>query len=316
MTYKVKSDLFLKSAMLLFGSLVFMGLKAQTQNDEVFKQMADKNYYSFTAINGKIVGYGSHATKIFDKSWNLLEQHDAGQSELQTGMTYASRSFEYVTSSQSYKATSWTTNQNYYKTDKYGYTILNFTPFYTGEADKIYFIKAVGDIYLSAHNVSLFGNNLSGIAGQASSVSNSYTRLVTDFQIVDWDGNIISKTALPYYSNSYTFSYIEVEGMGYIIASALGDIYPKNVTKDCDLYSTTQYDIADKAYESGYSHYFIYKFDKLAGTLTYVRMEKGPATNAVEIARFDANGNRLQAPQRGMNIVVFSDGTSKKFIVK
>ena len=300
----------------LLLSLCLLGVKAQTQNDEVFKQIADKNYYSFTAINGKIVGYGQNATKIYDKSWNLLEQHDAGQSELQTGMTSASRSFEYVTSSQSYKTTSWTTNQNYYTTNKYGYTILNFTPFYAGEADIIYFIKAVGNVYLNTHSVSFFGSNLSGIAGQASSVMNSYTRLVTDFQIVDWDGNIISKTALPYYSNGYSFSYLEVEDKGYIIVTALSDIYSKTAVKDVDLYSTTPYDIASKAYEPGYSHYFIYEFDKLSKALTYVRMEKGPATNVVEIARFDLNGERLHAPQRGVNIVVFSDGTSRKVTVR
>lgn len=300
---------------LLLGCVCLMQVNAQTQHDEIFKTITDKNYYSFQVINNKIVGYGSHATKIYDKKWNLLEAHDAGQNELQVGSTYASRSFEYVSSTQSYRTTSWTTNQTYYKTDKFGYTILNFTPFFTGEADKFYFLKTVGDVFLSTHNVSLFANNLSGIAGQASSVSNNYVRLITDFQVVDWDGNVLSQTALPYYSNSYTLSYLEIDGLCYVVAGSLGDIYPKSVKKDVDLYSTTKYELSEKAFEPGYSHYFIYEFDKLSNVLTFVKMEKGPAMHVVEIARFDTNGTKLQAPKSGVNIVMFSDGTCKKLVV-
>ena len=40
------------------------------------------------------------------------------------------------------------------------------------------------------------------------------------------------------------------------------------------------------------------------------------AAGAVEVARYTSDGQRLAAPQRGINIVRMSDGTVKKVIVK
>ena len=45
----------------------------------------------------------------------------------------------------------------------------------------------------------------------------------------------------------------------------------------------------------------------------------GSATNdstATEVARYDANGNLLAAPAKGLNIVRYSDGTMKKIMVE
>ena len=45
----------------------------------------------------------------------------------------------------------------------------------------------------------------------------------------------------------------------------------------------------------------------------------GSATNdstATEVARYDANGNLLAAPAKGLNIVRYSDGTVKKIMVE
>ena len=37
---------------------------------------------------------------------------------------------------------------------------------------------------------------------------------------------------------------------------------------------------------------------------------------AVEVARFSADGKRISAPQKGLNIIRMSDGTVRKVIVK
>lgn len=42
----------------------------------------------------------------------------------------------------------------------------------------------------------------------------------------------------------------------------------------------------------------------------------GNTTEAVEVARYSLNGTRLSAPQRGINIVKMSDGTTRKVVVK
>ena len=47
--------------------------------------------------------------------------------------------------------------------------------------------------------------------------------------------------------------------------------------------------------------------------------KQGSTTNdstATEVARFDANGNLLAAPAKGLNIVRYSDGTVKKIMVE
>jgi hypothetical protein len=38
--------------------------------------------------------------------------------------------------------------------------------------------------------------------------------------------------------------------------------------------------------------------------------------DVTEIARYDVNGRKLSAPQKGLNIIRMSDGTSKKVMIK
>ena len=40
------------------------------------------------------------------------------------------------------------------------------------------------------------------------------------------------------------------------------------------------------------------------------------ADNVIEIARYSIDGKRLSAPQKGLNIVVMSDGSKRKVLVK
>ena len=39
-------------------------------------------------------------------------------------------------------------------------------------------------------------------------------------------------------------------------------------------------------------------------------------STATKVARYDANGNLLAAPAKGLNIVRYSDGTVKKIMVE
>jgi hypothetical protein len=40
------------------------------------------------------------------------------------------------------------------------------------------------------------------------------------------------------------------------------------------------------------------------------------ADDVIEIARYDLNGRKIAGPQKGINIIRYSDGTSKKVILK
>ena len=63
---------------------------AQSLVDEVFKTIVpetERAYYNFLSIDeqSKILAYGNGVSKVYDEKWNVLESHDAGQEELNTG---------------------------------------------------------------------------------------------------------------------------------------------------------------------------------------------------------------------------------------
>lgn len=306
---------FLQTLCFISTVLCSTSLSAQTENNTVFKKIVDNNQYNFLVIKDKIIGYGTHATKIYDKEWNLLEAHDAGQSKLQTGTTTASRSYEYDSQNQKFYTKSWTSNSNLYDVNKYDFSIFNFAQFYEGEAEKLYFFKVNNDVFLNSHSVSTFSESLTGIAGKPSYVSNYYSKLATGFQIVDWDGNVISSTTFPYYCSYVSLNYLEVEDLAYIVVSALNEVYPTTIKKDIDLYSATPYDIKSYAVEVGYNHYFIYQFDKQNTNLKLIRIEKSESNDNEEVEWFGVNGKKLNNPSRGLNIIRMSDGTTKKMVL-
>lgn len=54
-----------------------------------------------------------------------------------------------------------------------------------------------------------------------------------------------------------------------------------------------------------------------AVTVTPATGIKNITTNgAVEVARFSADGKRISAPQKGINIIRMSDGSTRKVVVK
>lgn len=92
-------------------------------------------------------------------------------------------------------------------------------------------------------------------------------------------------------------------------------MYPKSVIQDCDTYSTVEYELYSKEIEPNYYHYFIYDYDKQTNSVQIIKSEKSLA-NRKEVARYDANGIKLTSPQKGINIILYSDGTSNKVIEK
>ena len=92
-------------------------------------------------------------------------------------------------------------------------------------------------------------------------------------------------------------------------------MYPKSVIQDCDTYSTAEYDLSSKEVEPGYYHYFIYDYDNKTNSIQMIKTDKSLA-NRKEVARYDVNGIKLTSPQKGVNIILYSDGTSNKVIEK
>ena len=194
----------------------------------------------------------------------------------------------------------------------FGLTIL--TNSINGEANTLYYLRNVDQVFLRSHSVSTFSDSYTGIAGQLNRVSHYYTALTTEFDLVDWDGNILCKIEPPYYISNGFCQAIDVKDKTYLIVTAYY-MYPKNVFKDCDTYSTVEYELSSKEVEPGYYHYFIYDYDNKTNSIQMIKTDKSLA-NRKEVARYDHNGIKLSSPQKGVNIILYSDGTSNKVIEK
>lgn len=294
---------------------------AQSIIDQVFKTIVpetERAFYNFQSIDGqtKILGYGNGISNVYDEKWNTLENHNAGQEELNTGYYYLTRSYQYDSNRKTYTATAWEKTDYPNKSAKYAYNIWtdNFNKFYNGEANTLYYLRNVDQVFLRSHSVSTFSDSYTGIAGQLNRVSHYYTALTTEFDLVDWDGNILCKIELPYYISRGFCQAIDVKDKTYVIVTAYS-MYPKSVIKDCDTYSTAEYDLSSKEVEPGYYHYFIYDYDNKTNSIQMIKTDKSLA-NRKEVARYDHNGIKLSSPQKGVNIILYSDGTSNKVIEK
>ena len=92
-------------------------------------------------------------------------------------------------------------------------------------------------------------------------------------------------------------------------------MYSKTVMSDYDLYSSTEYDLSSNEVEPGYNHYFIFEYDSKTNTIQMIKTDKSLA-NRKEFARYDTNGVKLNTPQKGVNIILYSDGILNKVIEK
>ena len=294
---------------------------AQSIIDQVYKTINpehERESYAFMAFDGqsKILAYGNGVSNVYDEKWNVLEKHNAGQAEIATDYIYLSRSSKYDSARKTYVTTEWEKSVSPYKKSKYTYftTADSYMRFYNGESNKLYYTQGVNDRFVSRHSVSKFGDSYTGIAGQLSHVTHTYTALTTGYNIVDWDGNVLCKVELPYYLGSGGCQSLEAKDRTYIIVSAYS-MYPKTVMSDCDLYSSTEYDLSSKEVEPGYYHYFIFEYDSKTNAIQMIKTDKS-LSNRREVARYDANGVKLNSPQKGVNIILYSDGTSNKVIEK
>ena len=305
----------------ILALLSFSIANAQSIIDQVFKTIVpetERAYYNFQSIDGqsKILGFGNGISNVYDENWNILESHNAGQEELNTGYYYLTRSYQYDSNREKFTTTAWEKTEYSKKSAKYYYSIWtdNYNKFYNGEANTLYYLREVDQVFLGTHSVSTFSDSYTGIAGQLNHVSHYYTALTTEFNIVDWDGNILCKIEPPYYISSGSCQAIDVKDKTYVIVTAYS-MYPKSVIKDCDTYSTTEYDLSSEEVEPGYCHYFIYEYDSKTNAIEMVKTDKSLA-NRKEVARYDVNGNKLNSPQKGVNIILYSDGTTNKVIEK
>lgn len=309
----------MKTRIILLALFCSTIVHAQSIIDQVFKTIVpetERTYYNFQSVDGqtKILGYGNGISNVYDEKWNTLESHNAGQEELNTGYYFLTRSYQYDSNRKTYTTTAWEKTEYPNKSAKYSYYTWadNYNKFYNGEANVLYYLRNVDQTFLRTHSVSTFSDSYTGIAGQLSRVSHYYTPLTTELNLVDWDGNILCKIDPPYYFGSTYCQAIDVKDKTYLIVTAY-TMYPKSVIQDCDTYSKVEYDISSEEIEPNYYHHFIYDYDKQTNSVQMVKSEKSLA-NRKPVAIYDTNGTRLNAPQKGINIVLYSDGSSEKII--
>lgn len=308
----------MKKLFFLFSLLVAYSSYAQDVINREFTAIKPTDAFSFQPIanNSKIFGMSSNGTYIiYDKMWKELEKHEPGQDEIFSGSNSATRSADYDSSKHTYSTTDWDNTDYEYTRPKYSYNISffnNYSDFFQGNANKLNLIRSVSESFLNSHRASTFSETYTGIAGQLSYVYNGYTALITHFEIVDWDGNMSTIIEPPYYIGSGSCQTLEVGDKAYLIVSAYS-IYPKNIIKDCNLYSKEEYELSSKQIEPDKYHYYIYEYDKPTSSVNLVKSESVKANRHL-VGIYDLKGNRLEKEQSGVNILLYSDGTSTKIL--
>lgn len=292
---------------------------AQSTIDEVFTTLKPNNSMSFYVINSNIYGldYADGVVKKYDKVWNLLETHDPHQETYDAKYSQsASQGSKYNSELSKYQLKAWEDREPSYRQNRrYSFSTTNLTEFWQGEESKLYFIKQTHKMFISSHSVYKYGDSYKGIEGEISSATNYYQELVTDLEFVDWDGKQVQSIILPYYVASASSQFINVEDKSYIVIGA-NKIYKKDIPQDWELHSGTEYKIEDKEIESGAYHYFVYEYVKKTNQVKYIRTFKSSKGDKKEIAIFDLEGKQLSSPQTGVNMILYSDGTSKKVVLK
>ena len=87
-----------------------------------------------------------------------------------------------------------------------------------------------------------------------------------------------------------------------------------NVFYGCDAKNCTVY-VPKGTYDAYKSSRFGY-FEKIVEFDATGIDKVAISTNAKEVSRYSANGQRLSAPAKGLNIVKYSDGSVKKVAVQ
>lgn len=310
------------SALLL--SFVATTTFSQTTNDEVITilntfnknedSVDDLNSMSFYPIGSNI--YSIDCTKgiisKYNKEWNLLETHDAKQEIFNPLIGRSAKRDVYENSETGQiEIGEWIDEEpskDPWGILRYTYSLTNLNDFSQGNDKKAYFIRATNNYFLANRNFF----RLYGIIQQTW---HSYIALITDIDFIDWDGNVIQKIILPYYADHINSQFINVEDKSYIIIGAYS-IYNKNIPVDIDLHSEEEYNIFNNAVEPESYHYFVYEYDKNSSSVQFIQTFSSLKEDKKEIGIYDINGIKLQQPQKGVNLIIYSDGSSKKVIVK
>ena len=262
------------------------------------------NIYSIDCTKGIISKY--------NKEWNLLETHDAKQEIFNPLISRSAKRDVYENSETGQIEIGEWIDEEPHKDPwgilRYTYSLTNLNDFSQGNDKKAYFIRATNNYFLA--NRAFF--SLYGIIQQTW---HSYIALITDIDFIDWDGNVIQKIILPYYADHINSQFINVEDKSYIIIGAYS-IYNKNIPVDIDLHSEEEYNILNNAVEPESYHYFVYEYDKNSSSVQFIQTFSSLKEDKKEIGIYDINGIKLQQPQKGVNLIIYSDGSSKKVIVK
>lgn len=262
------------------------------------------NIYSIDCIKGIISKY--------NKEWNLLETHDAKQEILNPLISRSAKRDVYENQETGQiEIGEWIDaepSKNPSDIYRYTYFLTNLNDFSQGNDKKAYFIRATNNFFLAKRM-------LSGSLGIIQQTYHAYTALITDIDFIDWDGNVIQKIILPYYAANINSQFINVEDKSYIIIGA-DRIYNKNIPVDIDLHSEEEYYIENNAVEPESYHYFVYEYDKNSSSVQFIQTFSSLKEDKKEIGIYDINGIKLQQPQKGVNLIIYSDGSSKKVIVK
>ena len=98
-------------------------------------------------------------------------------------------------------------------------------------------------------------------------------------------------------------------------------VYPENLPElelgifnGCDAKNCTVY-VPKGTYDAYKSSKFGY-FEKIVEFDAAGIDKVATSANAKEVSRYSANGQRLSAPAKGLNIVKYSDGSVKKVVVQ
>ena len=110
-----------------------------------------------------------------------------------------------------------------------------------------------------------------------------------------------------------TFSYCSGLTSIYVYTKKLPELGP-NVFNGCDAKNCTVY-VPKGTYDAYKSSEFGY-FEKIIEFDASGIDKVTTSTNAKEVSRYSANGQRLSAPAKGLNIVKYSDGSVKKVVVQ
>lgn len=182
--------------------------------------------------------------------------------------------------------------------------ICNDTPFW-GSYDALLEVPAgAKDAYSIATEWCNFANIIEFVAVQVSTKENNVT-----FEIPTTEGTV-----------TYTVNVYSDEAMTQLVSTAnydaTGKIIPMATSFELSIDGlddgTYYYDVVAKSEAGEILSNYTGTFEIVAAGIFQVEADN----NATEVVRYDIHGRLLTEPTKGINIVKYSDGTTRKEIVK